>query len=238
MHKTTEDLPGIAMQDYLSGKKNAELIVHSDIAEDDTIPVKHFFRDFSQLPHIEKVALDNCRGRILDVGAGAGAHARILMENGFEVLPIDLSPGAVRVMKSLGLTNAREADFFQMQPEKFDTILMLMNGIGICGTLERLDIFLEKAKSMLRPAGQILMDSSDIIYMFEEEDGTVAIDLNRGYHGEVIYRYSYGESIGAPFRWLFLDFDLLESYAEKHGLVCEKLCEGEHFDYLARLRVT
>ncbi len=238
MHKNNEDLQGKALQDYYSGNKKAELIVHSDITGDDVIPVKHFFRGFSQLPHIEKVALDICQGRVLDVGAGAGAHARILQKKGFDVLPIDLSPGAVGVMKSLGLSNARQSDFFEMAPEKFDTILMLMNGIGICGTLDRLDIFLEKAKHMLKPGGQILMDSSDIIYMFEEEDGTIAIDLNRGYYGEVIYRFSYGERTGAPFPWLFLDFDLLESYAAKHGFDCEKLCDGEHFDYLARLRVT
>lgn len=238
MHKANDDLLGNALQDYFSANKKAELIVHSDITEDEVVPAGHFFRNFSQLPLVEKVAIDRCYGRILDVGAGAGAHARILHKKGLEVLPIDLSPGAVRVMKSLGLTNAREADFFEMPPELFDTILMLMNGIGICGTLARLDIFLEKAKSMLQPGGQILMDSSDIIYMFEEEDGTIAIDLNRGYYGEVTYRFSYGESTGTPFKWLFLDFDLLESYAAKHGFICEKLCDGEHFDYLARLRVT
>lgn len=237
MPATKEDLIGNALLDCYNGKTRQKLVVHSDISPPEIMPVERFFRTDKELSKIEKAALELCRGKVLDVGAGAGCHAIILQDAGLDVYPVDTSAGAVLVMKARGLNNARKIDFFDLNNEKYDTILLLMNGIGICGTLERLELFLPKAKKMLNPGGRLVFDSSDIIYMFKEDDGSYAIDLNAGYYGEVTYRFQYGKKIGEPFKWLYLSFDLLEEYAARHGLDCELAAEGLHFDYLTMLTV-
>lgn len=221
--------------DFLSGKSKENLIVHSGIAEPETIPLEYFYRSYEELPEIEKKAIELCKGKILDVGAGAGCHAVILASRGYDVFPVDISNGAVEVMKSRGLVNAQVADFFDMEAVKFDTILLLMNGIGICGSLDRLDSFFNRIRIMLNPRGQVLMDSSDIIYMYEEDDGSLSINLNASYYGEVTYRFQLGKAKGKPFKWLFLDFDLLSDYASRNNCNCEMIMEGDHYDYLARL---
>jgi SAM-dependent methyltransferase len=237
MPATKQDLIGHALMDFFDSKNNQTLVVHSDISPPEIMPVERFFRAESELSDVEKKALELCRGRVLDVGAGAGCHSVLLQDAGLEVYPIDTSAGAVQVMKARGLTNTRKVDFFDLNNEKFDTILLLMNGIGICGTLERLEQFFQKAKKLLKPGGSLVFDSSDIIYMFKEDDGSYAIDLNAGYYGEVTYRFQYGQLVGEPFNWLYLSFDLLEQYAARHGLKCELAAEGLHFDYLALLTV-
>jgi len=230
------DALGEALQDYANGKTKITLRVISDMEDDQDLPASHFFRDFDQMPPIEQEALKLCHGKVLDAGAAAGCHSRILQLRGIEVHPIDISPGAVAVMRKMGIKNVALQDFFNLNNQKFDTILMLMNGIGICGKLENLDDFFEQIKILLHPDGQVLLDSSDILYMFEQDDGSCAIDLNSNYYGEVNYQFAYQGCKSSPFDWLYLDFDLLSDYADKHGFDCEMLMEGPNFDYLARLR--
>lgn len=234
---SASDVPGKALLDFYSGKENIKLDVYSDISEDDEIPMSYFFRKWKDMPEIEKKALEVCKGKILDVGAAAGCHALYLQRKSFNITAIDISDGAVEVMKKQGLRNVKNQNFFTIQNEKYDTILMLMNGIGICGTLEKLDEFFAKAKELLASNGQVLVDSSDILYMFEEEDGSVMVDLNSNYYGEVKYQFGYAGQKTGVFDWLFIDFDLLKAFALKHGFNCEMILEGPHYDYLAKLSI-
>lgn len=169
------DLIGKALVDYLAGGKNNKLMVFSNISEPDKIPVRYFFRKWEDMPEIEQKALELCSGEVLDVGAAAGCHSLVLQKNNIGVTAIDISNGAISVMKTLGVKKVQLQDFFTIKNQKFNTILMLMNGIGICGTLQRLDVFFIKLKEILAPGGQVLLDSSDIMYMFEEEDGSIWI---------------------------------------------------------------
>ena len=230
-----KDAIGKAMLDYHNGVRRERLIVKSSISEDDEIPIDYLFRTEMSLPKLEKKALQLCSGRVLDVGAATGVHSLILKEKGFGVQPIDVSEGAVEVMKSRGLENAKLQDFYQIRNEKFDTIIMLMNGAGIARTLEGLTNLLNQAKELLNDGGQLIMDSSDISYMFEDDDGSVWIDLNSTYHGEVQYQMQYKNCISDEFNWLFIDFERLKLIAENLDWKCELVEEGEHFDYLARL---
>ena len=117
----------------------------------------------------------------------------------------------------------------------FDTLLMLMNGIGLVGEIGSLTDYFSHLKSLLKPNGQILLDSSDIIYMFEEaEDGGIWVP-DQNYYGEVEFTMLYKGKSGLPFKWLYLDFQTLTNAAEASGLNCELVLEGEHYDYLARL---
>jgi SAM-dependent methyltransferase len=237
LHNKTEDTDifGKALIDYGLGYQGENLLVYSDLTDTDIIPVKHFFRQWSEMPEIEQEALKLCSGKILDVGAAAGCHSLELQKRNKDTIAIDVSKGAVEVMKKRGVRHVQESDFFRITEQKFDTLLLLMNGIGICGTLDRLDEFFEQCRNMLNPGGQILLDSSDILFMFEEEDGSVNINLNSNYYGEVEYRFGYKSETGPWFSWLFIDFDLLQEKAAQSGFNCEMVFEGPHYDYLARL---
>ncbi len=111
-----------------------------------------------------------------------------------------------------------------------------MNGIGIAGTIDKLPLFFSRAKELLNENGKILLDSSDVFYLFEDEaDENVMIDLNGKYYGELQYTFAFGNEQDNPFNWLFVDFDTLAAYADEYGFSCRKLYGDEHFQYLAEL---
>ena len=230
-----KDPMGRAISDYFHTGKAGKLRVLSSMFYEDEIPVPTLFRTYDEMPVQERTALELCRGRILDVGAGSGCHSKVLMERGLEVVAIDISELSIEVMKERGI-DARNINFFdETFCEKFDTILLAMNGIGIVGKVENLGNFFRSAKRLLAPGGQLLLDSSDIKYIFMDDDGSMDIDLAAGYYGEIDYKMRYKNITGEPFDWLYIDFDTLSMYAEEHGFNCEKCIDGEHYDYLARI---
>ena len=226
---------GRAIFDYYNTKKAGKLRVLSSMFYEDEIPVSTLFRTFAEMPIQEQKAIELCRGKVLDVGAGSGCHSIVIKERGLEPVAIDISELSVEVMKDRGI-DARNINFFdETFAEKFDTILFAMNGIGIVGKTERLPDFFRSIKRLLAPGGQVLLDSSDIKYIFMDEDGSMDIDLAAGYYGEIDYKMRYKNITGEPFDWLYIDFDTLSMYAEEHGFCCEKCIDGEHYDYLARI---
>lgn len=228
---------GAAMHDYLNGEKSAEILVYADVAEPDPVPMAYFFRSWKQMPTSERTAIELSRGKVLDIGAGSGCHALVLKERGIDVLPMDISAISVEVMKNRGLDNALQADIFQFAGGPFDTLLLLMNGIGVAQTLNGLALFLKHARTLLAPGGQILLDSADISYMYEEQDGSTRYDLKREYHGEILYWVEYNGQVGDPFYWLYIGKETLAEHAKKHGFNCEILVEEANNHYLARLTV-
>ncbi len=227
------DPVGTAILDYASTKKPNDIIVGSDICEDDIIPIEVLFRKMDEMPELEQIALEAAKGKILDVGAGAGVHSLELQDRGFEVFPIEVSDGAVRYMKQVGL-NARKINFFDLKDEQYDTILMMMNGIGIAGTLANLENTLIQAKSLLAEGGKILCDSSDIKYLYEDEDGALWVDLNSEYYGNFRFQMKYKKDKGPWFDWLYVDFDNLFKAAKNVGLKAKRLYENEDH-YLAEI---
>ena len=231
------DPMGAAIYDYYVNGNADTLIVHSSMFDDDEIPVESLFRSFEEMPQLERIALEEAQGRILDVGAGSGCHSIALQQLGKSATAIDISPLSVEVMKRRGL-DARQVNLFdETFTEKFDTILLLMNGTGIIGTLDNMPAFFERMKQLLAPQGCILIDSSDLRYLFEEEDGSLMIDLADDYYGLLDYQMEYKNVLGEPFDWLYVDFDTLAFYAEENGFTTELLEEGEHYDYLAKLTI-
>jgi SAM-dependent methyltransferase len=230
-----KDLFGIAILDYQTNNAPQDLITETNISEADEMSVDYLFRSFKEMPKLEKKALQLCKGTILDVGCGAGSHSLYLLEKGFEVTSIDISENAIKACQMRGLKKARVQNLLDLHNETFDTILLLMNGTGIFGTLAQTSQFLQKLKSLLNPNGQILIDSSDIIYMFDEdEDGSKWVPAN-GYYGELTFTISYKNQTEEPFPWLYLDYNTLQNAAQANGLNCALLEEGKHFDYVAKL---
>lgn len=233
-----KDPMGAAISDYFNHHRADRLRVFSSQFEEDEIPVKELFRTMQTMPMLERTALQMATGRILDAGAGSGCHALALQEMGKEVCAIDISPLSVDVMKKRGIKDARLANLFdETFDETFDTILMLMNGSGIIGKLTNMPAFFQRMKRILRPGGCILMDSSDLRYLFEEEDGSMVIDLAGDYYGEVDFHMQYKDVKGETFDWLYVDFQTLSLYASEYGFAAELVKEGKHYDYLAKLTV-
>lgn len=228
---------GAAIHDYFKNGKAPDIRVDSNYTENESIPVAWFFRKHDEMPLIERKALELCRGNILDVGAAAGCHSLVLQEQGKTISALEKSELAADVMKQRGISEVIVADIFEFDKQKFDTILLLMNGTGIGGTLDGLRKLLSHLKKLLNEGGQILIDSSDIKYLFEEEDGSYWVDLSStDYYGEMEYEVKYKHHHSA-FKWLFTDFATLQKEAGKAGLTCELIASGEHFDYLAKLHV-
>lgn len=236
------DPMGAAIHDYnKKGAPAGKLVVHSSMFEDDEIPVDGLFRSFAQMPVLEQTALRLAEGKILDVGAGSGCHCLALKSMGKEPVAIDISPLSVAVMTDKGV-DARLVNLYDENfKEQFDTVLMLMNGSGIIGRLENMGMFFDRMKKLLAPGGCVLMDSSDLRYLYEDEDGSFEIDLADDYYGQIDYQMEYvpfnktASVLGESFDWLYVDFDTLSFYAEQNGFKAEIVAEGEHYDYLARL---
>ncbi len=236
--KALKDPMGAAINDYFRNGRAAKLRVFSSQFDEDEIPVADLFRDYEQMPYLEKMALGLAHGRILDVGAGSGCHSVVLQGMGKEVTAIDISPLSVAVMKERGV-DARQTDLFDESfTGRYDTILMLMNGSGIIGTTENMPRFFSRMKQLLAPDGYILMDSSDLKYLYEDEDGSFDIDLAGDYYGQLDYRMQYKNIKGETFDWLYIDFQTLSYYAEQNGFKAELVEQGDHYDYLAKLSLS
>lgn len=229
-----KDPMGRAIADYYKTQKANKLRVFSPMFEEDEIPLSTLFRSYEVMPRIEQKALDMAKGKTLDVGAGSGCHSLVLQEKGIDVTAIDISPLSVETMKERGVKKVIEQDFFTLKGQ-YDTVLMLMNGIGIVGTLERLPRFFRQLDKILAPGGQLLCDSSDISYVFEDENGMIDIPNEMDYYGEHSFRMQYKDTIGEPFNWLYINADTLREKAGRCGYAVEVVAEGEHYDYLARI---
>lgn len=231
MHDTFEK----AFYDYLRGKRSAKIIVHCNKGDDEVIPVSYFFRNYKEMPELEKMALSLCSGTILDIGAGSGSHALYLQGRGNDITTLDIRSGFVDIMKKRGLKNVIHSDIYEFKGHKFDTLLMLMNGIGFTKNFDGLVGFLNSSKELLNHGGQIILDSSDLLYLYKNDDGSITINLNENYYGEVEYIIEYKGFKGEPFSWLYVDFDNLSLCAEQVGFNCEKIFEDDQHNYLARL---
>ena len=228
---------GLAIKEYFERGKAPQIQIDSNYTEGEILAPSYFFRNEKELPVLEKVALKNCKGKILDVGAAAGCHSLILQKKGYNVTALEKSEISAEIMRKQGIVKVVHANIFEYNEKQYNTILLLMNGSGIGGTIAGLKRLLLHLKSLLLEGGQILIDSSDIKYLFEEEDGSHWADLaNNNYYGEMQYKVSFRKSTD-EFDWLFIDYDTLQLIANETGYTCSLLEKGTHHDYLAKLKI-
>lgn len=230
-----KDLMGQAIWDFYHDQKAENLLTETSISEIDDLPVSYLFRDFEEMNLIEQKALGLSEGNTLDIGAGAGSHSLYLQnEKKLEVLALDYSPKSIEVCRLRGIEKTICTDLIDFSGQTFDTILLLMNGTGIFQSLEKIDDYLEKLHSLLSESGQILIDSTDILYMYDrDEEGGVAVPANH-YYGEVDYFMHYKLDTEKPIKWLYIDFETFKRAAENNGFKIEKIIQEED-SYLARL---
>lgn len=223
------DVFGKALTDFYKTGEADTLWLNNSYDEPEEMPVDFFFRDDEEMPVLELRALQMCTGKVLDIGAGVGSHALVLQAFNIDVTAIDISESAVKIMNDRGVKKALHQDVFSYT-EKFDTILMLMNGIGLTGTLHGFKDFLIKLKSLVNPDGQVLFDTSDIAYLYAD----LPKPQNQ-YYGEVSYQYEYKGEKGNWFNWLYIDQKTIAEIAKETGWVSEIVFDDDEDQYLVRL---
>jgi len=224
-----------AMRQYFAGDASAKIVAHNDFGERDEYSMAYFYREPAEFPPLEQTALELCRGRVLDVGAGAGCHSLALEERGIAVTALEISPELVAIMEARGVSNVYCCDVNDFEADHpFDTILMLMNGLELAGTLVGLEQFLSSIHRLVKADGQILADSTDLRAAYGSGPGRMYRGDGR-YVGEVVMQLEFGGARGAPFPRLYVDPDALAEYAEQHGWDCVVVSHNDAGGYLARL---
>ena len=232
-----KDLMGRAIWDYFYQENPEDLQTETSISELDDLPVSYLFRDYQEMNALEKKALDSSFGKVLDVGSGAGSHSLYLQnERKLEVTALDISPKSIEVCKARGVKNAICEDLLQFSEKDFDTILLLMNGTGIFQSLKNVDQYLQKLKNLISENGQILLDSTDILYMYDQDDDGGVLVPATGYYGELDYYIHYKGESELPMKWLYLDFNTLKNAAIANGFKIQKIKQLDD-SYLAKLTV-
>ncbi|RQP07901.1 MAG: class I SAM-dependent methyltransferase [Chryseobacterium sp.] len=225
-----QDLPGRAIYDYHFGLRDIPLYVHDRFGFPTEMPVSAYFRDRESMPELEQRALDLCRGKVLDIGAAAGSHVLELQRKRLDVHALELSPASCEVMVERGVRNVICTDVFNYGGETFDSLLMMMNGIGLSSDIAGLRCFLQKADELLKPHGRLIFDSCDITYMYEEIDKP-----KDHYFGEVNCRYQYGRDFTDFFKWLYIDKKTMSRIADEEGWKMQVVYEDDQDQYLAVL---
>ena len=226
------DVLGRAIMDFWQTGKNRNILVEINGKRDRLMPSSIFFRQYKNMRGYERLALKYARGRVLDVGAAAGCHSLVLQKRGLDVTAIEKSSLSADVMRSRGVRNVLEKDFFKLKHIEFDTILLLMNGLGVCTSKAGLKKMLTHLKSILASEGQILGDSTDVQYANKKLNS--ANRAKSSYYGDVTFSVTYGE-MKETFPWVFLDPDALKTTAEICGLECQILYSDDGAHYLVRI---
>lgn len=226
-----KDILGQALMDYYQHGPGGKLWVNNKYGKREEMPVEVYFRDMLSMPELEWMALQQCRGQILDIGAGAGSHALALQQLDQDVTALDISPLSTAVMDQRGVKKVIRQDFFLLTTGHYDTLLLLMNGIGLAGDLDGLRKFFSGARRLLRPGGQLLFDSSDIAYLYSGKP-----PAGPDYYGAIAYQYQYKRQRSDWFKWLFIDRKTLSALAAGEGWATEILFDNKRDQYLARCR--
>ena len=143
------DIFGQALLDYQNNDYTEDIVTKSSLDEEDILPLPYLFRSFDEMPPIEQKALQLCKGKVLDIGAGAGSHSLYLQNKGFDVTALDSSKGSTDVCKLRGIKKAVHGSLLDYADSSFDTLLMLMNGIGLVGEIGSLTDYFSHLK--MRP---------------------------------------------------------------------------------------
>lgn len=229
MHR---DVYGEALAEYFEKEElSSPLLLHSTYGDIEEMPVEVFFRDSEDFPELEFIALSLCDGKVLDVGAGVGAHALYLQEKNLNVTALEISQTACNIMQQRGVQKIVQQDFFDLADQQYDTLLFLMNGIGLAGSLDGFSELLAHSKKLLSEKGQLLFDSSDISYLYDE----YRIQRPEYYFGEIGYQYEFNGIKGEPFKWLYLDQKTLINVGHEEGWVVQILFEDENDQFLVRM---
>ncbi len=218
----------IALSEYFYNRKSEELTLHNNYGEPEFMPLEVLFRSPDEISELEYYALTLCQGHVLDIGAGVGVHSLMLQNNDIEVTALEISSMACQIMADRGVKNIIHGDLFKIATKQYDTLLLLMNGFGLSGNINRVPQFLDRLKQMLKPGGKVLLDSSDVSYIYQQKPSH--------YYGEVKFCYEYKHIIGEWFDWLYVDQQTLLNLLNANNWQGQIIFEDENDQYLALIQ--
>lgn len=230
-----EDAFGRTVLDHFEGRRAHEIIERSDGYIDVSAGPKAYFEPFRRWAPVERKAMRHVRGRVLDVGVGAGRVALHLQERGHEVVGIDVSPLAVEVARRRGVEDARVLAFKDVGPKLgvFHTVVMMCNNFGLFGSASG-------ARRMLRRLDRITSDDARIVAGSRNPYGTdnpehlafQASNREQGrMSGQLRLRTRHQLYVGRWFDYLLVSPDEMTSLARSGGWQVERLIEDDEDDY-------
>lgn len=214
----------------------AEIVERDDNYVDYGSTAGMYFSDYEDWSEIEQQAVDQTKGRVVDIGCGAGRHSLYLQEKGFDITAIDNSAGAIEVCKLRGLEKVfvysiDEIDKFE--PNSFDTILMLGNNFGLFGDPENAKILLKKMHKITPPNAQIIAQTLNP-YMTDDKAHLKYQKQNKKLGrmaGQIRLRVRYFQYIGEWFDYLFVSPEEMTGIIENSDWQIRELTHPENSTY-------
>ena len=228
----TNDILGRAIFAYKNDPRCPPIAVFVDGRRDADLLPESFFRSFRQMPLIERRALKLCHGKILDIGSGAGAHALYLQNKNLDVTAVEISRLACKVLKKRGVLKVLCRDIFKIKKLRFDSIILLMNGLGIQGNVQGTLQLLRHLRNLLAPDGQILADSADIDHLFYPRGRRSPRSAD---FREVVFKLKFRSQASSPFQWIYFRYSFFKKLSKRAGLQCELVQSTKRSGYLVRL---
>jgi len=225
-----------ALLDFHSGSCDVTFTIRRDDGFCSEMPAAPFF-ELGNYPTLEMRAMDECHGSVLDIGSAAGRHSLELLRRGIKVTSLDILPEMEGIMKDRGQTDVVISDVLHFSGRRFDTLLMLMNGIGIVGSIEGLTRFLQHAHDLVDPGGQIVCDSTDVGLTTEPQhvayrETNMASGRPAGHQA---FMMEYNDEEPVRFDWLHIDFQALERISKAAGWEAILLEQKDCGHYLCKL---
>ncbi len=241
--KPEEDAFGQEMWAYFKGEEAFE-IVERDDGYFNASPKGPglYFLQYEDWDPIEKKAMEFVKGRVLDIGCGAGRHSLYLQKMGFDVLGIDSSPLAIRVCRLRGLKRARviSIERLNFKPNSFDTVIMLGSNFGLFGSFEKARRLLKKLHRMTSEDGLIVASTRDT-YKTDIADHLEYHKLNkkRGrMAGQLRVRIRFRKCVGRWFDYLIVSKREMEEILEGTGWKIREFIDPNDSAYIAAIEKT
>ncbi len=237
--KSTQDAYGKQLlEQYRNQTPTAEIIERDDKFIGTGSEVGRYFSEYDEWSPLEREAVARARGRILDVGCGAGRHSLYLQDKGFDVTGIDNSPGAIEVCRLRGLKKTfvrgvSEAGKFPKN--SFDTILMLGSNFGLFGSRERARQILKKFHRITASDAQIIAATLNP-YRTDNPDHLEYHELNRRrgrMAGQIRMRVRFGKAVGAWFDYLFVSPEEMQEIVNETDWQIKEFITPEQANYCA-----
>ncbi len=239
--KEYSDAMGNELMDSFKKKDEVFEIVERDDGFIDAAPVKdRYFSNYKDWSAIEKRGIGYARGKILDVGCGAGRHALYLQKKGLDVTGIDTSPLAIQVCKTRGLRKARLLsinDVEKFGKSSFDSAIMLGHNFGLFQNRKKFKTLLKKFRKILSPKGVIIAETSDPYKTKNSVHVSYhAWNLKRGrMGGQLKLRLRYKKMISPWFDYLFVSQKELRDLLHGTGWKIQKIFGSKEANYIAIL---
>jgi len=237
MKRDHPDVFGQMLIDASAGIDVREIVEREDHFLVSGLPVSRYLTSYKEWPLVQQKAITLAKGRVLDIGCGAGRHSLYLQENGFDVTGLDISPKAIQLCRERGLkkTVLMSIDRISISLGKFDTILLLENNFGLLENSAKAKRLLGKFYLATSETGRIIAQSSDP-YTSQDPDTLDYQKTNRANNrmsGQLKMRLRYRRLISSWFDYLLVSKGEMREILKGTGWKVRRFLEFDHWSYVA-----